>query len=141
VKKLILLLTLSTLLAVPGHAQDDPGVSIGKQELPKPLIDFSYFFTRHIKFPDSCFITIKGTVYIGALVNEKGNVDSVKIAKGLPGHNCGLDSEVLRVAKMIPDGSFVPARTNGKPIKAWVVIPLGVSYNDMEQRQPRKKNK
>jgi len=63
---------------------------------------------------------IEGKVFAMAYVDEKGNVDKVKIIKGL---GAGCDEEVIRV---INASKFKPGQHEGKPVK--VKTTLSVTF-------------
>ena len=66
-------------------------------------------------------LKIQGTVSMGVLVTENGDVDSVLIFRGL-GH--GLDEQATEVARKL---KFSPATRSGKPIPYWTK--LSVEFN------------
>jgi protein TonB len=59
---------------------------------------------------------LEGKVYAMAYVNEKGDVEKVKIIKGLGG---GCDEEVVRV---LNKSKFVPGQHEGKPVKVKTTV-------------------
>ena len=61
-------------------------------------------------------LKIQGTVSMGILVTENGDVDSVLIFGGL-GH--GLDEQAMEVARKL---KFSPATQGGKPIPYWTKL-------------------
>ena len=61
-------------------------------------------------------LKIQGTVSMGILVTESGDVDSVLIFRGL-GH--GLDEQAIEVARKL---KFSPATRGGKPIPYWTKL-------------------
>jgi TonB family protein len=61
-------------------------------------------------------LKIQGTVSMGILVTENGDVDSVLIFRGL-GH--GLDEQATEVARKL---KFSPATQSGKPIPYWTKL-------------------
>jgi TonB family protein len=66
-------------------------------------------------------LKIQGTVSMGVLVTENGDVDSVLIFRGL-GH--GLDEQAADVARKL---KFSPATRSGKPIPDWKKV--SVQFN------------
>jgi TonB family protein len=66
-------------------------------------------------------LKIQGTVSMGVLVTENGDVDSVLIFRGL-GH--GLDEQAADVARKL---KFSPATRSGKPIPYWKKV--SVEFN------------
>jgi len=54
---------------------------------------------------------LEGKVFVMAYVDEKGNVDDVKVLKGVGG---GCEEEVIKVLKTT---KFKPGMNNGQPVK------------------------
>ncbi|AFH50260.1 TonB-like protein [Ignavibacterium album JCM 16511] len=54
---------------------------------------------------------LEGKVFVMAYVDEKGNVDDVKVLKGIGG---GCEEEVIKVLKST---KFKPGMNNGQPVK------------------------
>ena len=72
---------------------------------------------KKIKYPTVAKQTnLEGKVFAMAFVDEKGNVDKVKIIKGLGG---GCDEEVERVLTI---SKFKPGQHEGKPVKVKTTI-------------------
>ena len=72
---------------------------------------------KKIKYPSVAKQTnIEGKVFAMAYVDEKGNVDKVKIIKGL---GAGCDEEVIRV---LTSSKFNPGQHEGKPVKVKTTI-------------------
>ena len=72
---------------------------------------------KKIKYPSVAKQTnIEGKVFAMAYVDEKGNVDKVKIIKGL---GAGCDEEVVRV---LGSSKFNPGQHEGKPVKVKTTI-------------------
>ncbi len=70
-----------------------------------------------IKYPTVAKQTnLEGKVYAMAYVDEKGNVDKVKIIKSLGG---GCDEEVVRVLGV---SKFKPGQQEGKPVKVKTTV-------------------
>ncbi len=60
---------------------------------------------------------IEGTVYLKALVNSKGVVDSVEVQSG----PSIFHKSAIAAAEA---ATFIPARQNDKPVSCWVVMPF-----------------
>jgi periplasmic protein TonB len=72
---------------------------------------------KKIKYPAIAKQTnLEGKVFAMAYVDEKGQVDKVKIIKGLGG---GCDEEVIRV---LTNSKFKPGQHEGKPVKVKTTI-------------------
>jgi len=75
--------------------------------------------SKKIKYPGIAKQTnIEGKVYAMAYVDENGNVDKVKIIKGL---GAGCDEEVVRV---LEDAKFKPGQHEGKPVKVKTTVSI-----------------
>lgn len=75
--------------------------------------------SKKIKYPPIAKQTnIEGKVYAMAFVDEKGNVDKVKIIKGIGG---GCDEEVIRV---LGDAKFKSGQHEGKPVKVKTTLSI-----------------
>ena len=73
--------------------------------------------SKKLKYPAVAKQTnIEGKVYAMAYVDEKGNVDKVKIIKGL---GAGCDEEVVRV---LETSKFKPGQHEGKPVKVKTTV-------------------
>ncbi len=89
-----------------GFAQVMPELQGGMGEL-----------SKKIKYPSVAKQTnIEGKVYAMAYVDEKGNVDKVKIIKGL---GAGCDEEVVRV---LETSKFKPGQHEGKTVKVKTTV-------------------
>jgi periplasmic protein TonB len=70
------------------------------------------FFLKNIKYPQAAKdANIEGTVWLEFIVDSKGNVSEIKIAKGV--HPL-LDKEVMRVAPKMPE--WTGGSDNGEPV-------------------------
>ena len=59
---------------------------------------------------------VEGTVWVKALVNTQGLIDTVIIAKGVEGHP-EFSKSAIEAAKQ---STFKPAVNNGKPVAVWI---------------------
>lgn len=76
---------------------------------------------QNISYPEGAKIVGKeGTVYVSFVVNEVGNVENVKVMKGI-GYGC--DEEVVRVITKMPRWKKV-GKNNGQPVKVRFNIPV-----------------
>lgn len=62
---------------------------------------------------------IEGTVYVSFVVSESGKLSDIKIVRSI---SKGLDNEVLRVIKLMPD--WIPGLVSGKAAKIRMVLPV-----------------
>ncbi len=74
---------------------------------------------KKIVYPDQAKTAhIEGKIYLVAYINEKGDVDDVKIIRGLP---AGCDDAAI---KAIKETKFSPGKQNGAAIKVQLSIPI-----------------
>lgn len=66
--------------------------------------------------------TVSGTVVVGFVVNEKGEISDIKILKKLY-PTC--DKEAVRLIENMPN--WIPAIENGKPVAKRMVLPIRFS--------------
>lgn len=62
---------------------------------------------------------IQGKVYVSFVVNAKGKVTNVKVARGI---DQSLDKEAIRVVSNLPD--FSPGKQRGKPVRVSFTVPI-----------------
>lgn len=96
-------------------AEDDQYLAFATTmpELDGGMVELS----KKIKYPNIAKQTnIEGKVYAMAYVDDKGNVDKVKIIKGL---GAGCDEEVVRV---LSTSKFKPGQHEGKIVKVKTTI-------------------
>ena len=102
----------------PVKAKDDSTYYVAVQEMPEPLNGISDIL-KNLVYPQSAKDAgIQGNVYVLAYVNEKGDVEKVKVIKG-PGY--GLNEAA---ADAIKKTKFKPGKHKGKTLKVQVSIPI-----------------
>ena len=74
---------------------------------------------------------VEGKVEVKFAVNEDGSVSEVKIVQSV---SPGLDSEAVRVVKMLP--RFTPADSQGKAVKVYLNLPFVFKLS--EEKKPDK---
>lgn len=79
------------------------------------------FISEHLVYPEEAAKNkIEGKVIVQFIVEETGKVGEVKVARSV---NEELDSEAVRVIKLLPD--FSPGRNvKGEQIKVWYTMPV-----------------
>ena len=74
---------------------------------------------KAVTYPeDAKTANIQGTVLVSASVNEQGNVVETKILKSV---SSSCDAEAARAVKSV---KFIPAKVNGKYVRAEIVVPI-----------------
>ena len=93
------------------------------EELPKypgGMVEFMKWLTKTLQYPKAALKqNVQGKVIISFIVNEDGSLSNIKVEKGA---HRWLDSEALRVARMMP--AWEPGIENGKPCRSKVAIPI-----------------
>lgn len=76
---------------------------------------------KHITYPEIARQSgVQGKEYLLVYVDEKGNVDDVKVIKGL---GAGCDQAAINGVKAV---KFTPGENNGKPVK--VKLSLAITF-------------
>ncbi|HSF52921.1 MAG TPA: energy transducer TonB [Algoriphagus sp.] len=93
----------------------------------KPSTDrdeLNQFLAKNLKYPQTARnVKAEGTVMVGVLVSELGEVREVELANEVQVHR-DLGKEAVRVIKLFK-GPFKPAlNLEGQPIEAWIYIPI-----------------
>ena len=84
------------------------------------LNDFHAYIKGSIRYPRIAEEnSISGTVHINFIIDEKGNLIDIVIARGV---DSSLDNEVIRALKAAP--KWAPGRQRGKPVKVKMSLPV-----------------
>lgn len=67
---------------------------------------------------------IQGKVYVSFVINQKGEVENVKVLRGV---DPSLDKEAIRVVKTLP--KWKPGSQRGKPVKVSYNVPINFQLN------------
>lgn len=93
--------------------QEEPIFGEGEASLIK-------YITENTNYPvDAIEQNIEGTVYIRFVVTKTGEVDNVRVLKGI---DPLLNDEALRVVRELP--KWTPGKNNGNPVNVWFIIPV-----------------
>jgi len=103
----------SAAIAAPRNAaQPDPNAYVATDEAAEPI------YTVRGDYPDIARQAgVEGTVVVQALVGVDGHVRDMRIVRSIPMLN-GAALEAVRQWR------FKPAATGGKPVAAWVSVPI-----------------
>lgn len=108
------------------EAFDDEGIFLVVGQMPEyPGGDDAYklFLQNNIRYPQSAKENgIEGTVYLSFEVNKKGKIRNVTVLRGV---DVDIDSEAVRVVKMMPD--WIPGIQRGKPVDVKITLPIKFS--------------
>jgi protein TonB len=84
------------------------------------------FLTENMNYPE--LAREKGTegrVVIGFVVNKEGEIDELKLKRGI---GDGCDNEAIRVVNKMP--KWKPAKFNGKPVSVYFDLPIQFDLED-----------
>ena len=119
-----LLVCVSLLITVFDYSfsqqsvMDDEGVYLMCEKMPE-LIGGMDGLQKKIRYPlQAKTLGVQGVVYVQAIINEEGKVESHKLAKKL---GAGCDEEAIRVLKK---SKFKPGYDKGKPVKVRFTLPV-----------------
>tara|TARA_B100000674_G_scaffold93423_1_gene65874 strand:- start:68 stop:448 length:381 start_codon:yes stop_codon:yes gene_type:complete len=117
--KSILLITFSLGLSFSQQSvMDDEGIYLMCEKMPE-LIGGMDGLQKKIRYPlQAKTLGVQGVVYVQAIINEEGKVESHKLAKKL---GAGCDEEAIRVLKK---SKFKPGYDKGKPVKVRFTLPI-----------------
>lgn len=114
----------------PQIKQDTPVFFI-VEEMPKfqgkEVEAFRKWIVQNLRYPGSAIKdNIAGRVYVQFVVSSDGQVDRVKIARGV---NPDLDQEAVRVVKSSP--KWTPGKQRGKAVNVAFTIPIIFSLDEV----------
>ena len=88
------------------------------QVMPEPKDGLQSIYSK-IKYPsDAQKAGVEGKVYLLIYIDDQGNVDDVKVLKGL---GAGCDEAAVAAVK---DTKFTPGKDNGAAIKVKLSLPI-----------------
>jgi protein TonB len=102
----------------PPTIREEPIIFVAVEEMPFPIGGLQSIQEKVHYTEIGRRVGIKGTVYIEAIIDEKGNVINAIVVKGIGG---GLDEEALNA---VLNTKFVPGKQRGNPVKVKIVIPI-----------------
>jgi protein TonB len=109
------LLFATIILAFPmmiglSYIQEDPYLPFA-QVMPAPIGGMESIY-KHIVYPEVAKKAgVSGKVYVLVYINEKGNVDQVKVVRGI---GAGCDEAAMAGVKSV---KFTPGKNDGNAIK------------------------
>lgn len=115
-----------TLAVVTPTVEDFPepptAIPVENPEFEGGLPALGEFIRRNIVYPELAKQMGKeGTVYVSFIIDEKGQVESSKILKGI---GAGCDQEASRVVNKLPKFKKPGRNALGKPVKVIFNIPI-----------------
>jgi len=102
---------------------DEEAYSVVVDKAPAPVGGFEALMKK-VVYPDIAMrMKIEGKVYLLVYVNESGDVDEVKVVKGIGG---GCDEAATNAVKKT---KFTPGMNGGVAVKTKVSIPINFKLN------------
>jgi periplasmic protein TonB len=109
-------------ITLPPMEEDSTKIHVMAEVQPRPVGGYEAFYSllsKNMKYPKQALRQgIEGTIFIEFVINKKGNVDQLKVIKGI---GAGCDDEALRLLKLT---SWEPGRQRGKPVHVRMIIPI-----------------
>jgi protein TonB len=91
-----------------------------EQDPQPPGGDLQSYFAKNIKYPQRAISQdVEGKVFVTFVVTSSGEVDDVKLLKGI---GSGCDEEAIRVVKAMP--KWTPGKNGGREVKVRMNIPI-----------------
>jgi TonB family protein len=98
-------------------------------EFPGGFSSIRKFLAENLQYPEKAKEEgIEGKVFVSFIVSDKGKVTDVKIERGV---NEELDTEALRIVKLLPDWS--PGVENGKQVNVKFTIPIVFALGNLDK--------
>jgi len=105
-------------------------------EFPGGNAAMSAFIGKEFSYPEySREMGEQGTVYVEFVVQKNGQLDDIKIVKGVSKH---LDAEVVRVIKAMP--KWKPGQQDGVPVNVRFTIPIKCRLGNTKKKKKKWRN-
>lgn len=115
---IMLFLFSATFIQAQSSDNSDDGYLAFAEVMPEPVGGMAELI-KQVKYPEIAKKAgLEGKVFAMAYIDEKGNVNDVKIIKGIGG---GCDEEVISVLKK---AKFKPGQNKGTNVKVKMSIPF-----------------
>jgi len=119
---------IGNIVERPNYKYKNDSVHLIVNEDPKfegCLPELLNFISSNIQYPENkC--SISGKCYISFIVRKDGEINDVKIQRGVRG--CSeCDKEAIRVIKMT-EGKWSPAKRNGEIVSSICIIPVSFNF-------------
>ncbi len=94
-------------------------------EFPGGDVALRTYIAQNVKYPEIAKENgLSGKVFVQFVINQKGEVQDVKIARGV---DPALDKEAIRVVQNLP--KWKPGSQRGKPVKVSYTVPINFQLN------------
>jgi|GEM_PF-3589322 len=106
--------------------------------LPGGIESLYSYVSKNMKYPNQAKNTgVEGRVFVEFVVNSSGEMESIKVIKGI---GAGCDAESLRVLTEY-QGTWTPAKHEGKIVNQKIILPISFQLgNDKENPELGKQN-
>lgn len=94
-------------------------------EFPGGDVALRTYIAQNVKYPEIAKENgLSGKVFVQFVINQKGEVENVKIARGV---DPALDKEAIRVVQGLP--KWKPGSQRGKPVRVSYTVPINFQLN------------
>ena len=94
-------------------------------EFPGGDLALRKYIAENVKYPEIAKENgLSGKVFVQFVINQRGEVENVKIARGV---DPALDKEAIRVVQNLP--KWKPGSQRGKPVKVSYTVPINFQLN------------
>lgn len=94
-------------------------------EFPGGDVALRTYIAQNVKYPEIAKENgLSGKVFVQFVINQKGEVENVKIARGV---DPALDKEAIRVVQNLP--KWKPGSQRGKPVRVSYTVPINFQLN------------
>ena len=94
-------------------------------EFPGGDLELRKYIAQNIQYPEIAKENgIQGRVFVQFVVNQKGEIEKVTVARGV---DPSLDKEAIRVIQNLP--KWKPGSQRGKPVKVSFTVPINFQLN------------
>jgi protein TonB len=101
-------------------------------EFPGGLDSLRRFLSANLNYPENAINKeLQGKCYIQFVVTASGEIDHVKVKKGVP--KCPeCDEEAIRVVKMMPN--WRPGKVNNKKVNSYFSLPISFTIYGVKSK-------
>ena len=94
-------------------------------EFPGGELAMRKYLAEHTQYPEIAKENgLSGKVFVQFVINQKGEIENVKIARGV---DPALDKEAIRVVQSLP--KWKPGSQRGKPVRVSFTVPINFQLN------------
>jgi protein TonB len=94
-------------------------------EFPGGDLELRKYINQNVQYPEIAKENgIQGRVFVQFVVNQKGEIEQVKVVRGV---DPSLDKEAIRVIQSLP--KWKPGSQRGKPVRVSFTVPINYQLN------------